>query len=80
MLTCQQLVELVTAYLERELSLWDRVRFQMHIAMCPHCRNYVHQMSTTVDALGHVPEIDLPDDVAKEMLERFKSWTGKDPS
>ena len=74
MLTCQQLVELVTDYLEGRLSTWDRARFQMHVAMCGHCRAYLDQMRVTVDALGHVPEVELPEDVQADLLARFASW------
>lgn len=75
MFTCQQLTDLVTTYLDGRLPLWDRLRFEVHVGMCPHCREYLAQMKTTVKALGHVPELQLPEPVERDLLERFRTWT-----
>ncbi len=79
MLTCRELTELVTDYVEGRLSLWDRVRFSLHVGMCPHCRAYVRQMQLTRDVLGRTPPLSLPEDVKAELLERFKDWM-RDPT
>jgi predicted anti-sigma-YlaC factor YlaD len=74
MLNCKQLTELVTDYLEHKMSLRDRLRFQMHLGMCRHCRAYLRQMKLTIETLGHLPAEPMPDDVRSELLQRFKSW------
>jgi anti-sigma factor RsiW len=74
MLSCKQLTELVTDYLEGKLSLADRLKFQMHLGMCKHCRAYLRQMKVTIETLGHLPAEPIPDGVRDELLERFKSW------
>jgi len=74
MLSCKQLTELVTDYLEGKMSLGDRLRFQMHLGMCKHCRAYLRQMKLTIETLGHLPAEQIPDDVRDEFLQRFKSW------
>ncbi|HEY3452759.1 MAG TPA: zf-HC2 domain-containing protein [Myxococcales bacterium] len=75
MLTCQQLTELVTDYLEGRLSFGQKVSFQMHLGMCRHCRAYVAQMSLTLRTLGKVDvEKQVPDDVRDELLRRFQGW------
>ncbi|MEO8601069.1 MAG: zf-HC2 domain-containing protein [bacterium] len=71
MLTCQQLTELVTEYLEGRMSLWRRLQVQMHLGMCRHCRAYLHQMKTTVRTLGRLPQEQMPADIKAELLERF---------
>ena len=73
MLTCQQLTELVTEYLEGRMSFWQRARFQMHLGMCRHCRAYVAQMRVTIHTLGHLPEETIPEDLKAELLSRFSS-------
>lgn len=73
MLTCQQLTELVTEYLEGRMSFWRRVQFQMHLGMCRHCRAYVHQMKTTVSTLGRLPQEEMPADIRAELMRRFSS-------
>jgi predicted anti-sigma-YlaC factor YlaD len=72
MLTCQQLTELVTEYLEGRMSLWRRAQFQMHLGMCRHCRAYLNQMKTTLRTLGSLPQEQVPPDVKAELLERFR--------
>ncbi|MEL6761863.1 MAG: zf-HC2 domain-containing protein [Myxococcota bacterium] len=74
MLTCQEITQLCTAYLERSLSPVDRLRFQFHIAMCKHCRTYFKQMQATVDALGTLPSEPLPPEIESELLHRFRGW------
>ncbi len=74
MITCQQLTELVTDYLEHRLSWPDHARFQFHLGICRSCRAYLAQMQTTVDALGRLPEQPTPEDVESEMLRRFRTW------
>jgi len=73
MLTCQQLTELVTEYLEGRMSLWRRAQFQMHLGMCKHCRAYIHQMKTTIRTLGSLPQEQMPADIKAELLKRFRS-------
>lgn len=74
MLTCKELTELVTDYLEGRLSLWDRMRFQMHVGMCAHCREYLRQVDLTRQAVGRMPEAPMPSEVEDEMLARFRTW------
>jgi predicted anti-sigma-YlaC factor YlaD len=74
MITCQQLTELVTDYLERRLPLLDRMRFQLHLGMCRHCRAYLHQMRKTVETLGHVPPDPIEPEVRDQLLDQFRNW------
>jgi anti-sigma factor ChrR (cupin superfamily) len=77
MLTCKEITELVTKYAEGNLSLMDRLRFQMHIGMCRNCRRYVRQVKATVAALGLVAPPDMSPDLEQELLRRFESWKQK---
>ena len=43
-LTCRDIVELVTDYLEQALLPRTRVQFEEHIAECEGCTNYVEQV------------------------------------
>lgn len=75
MLTCKQITELVTDYLERRMSLTDRLWFHVHLGMCRHCRVYLRQMKATVAALGKLPdEVDIPPSVRDELRKRFANW------
>jgi anti-sigma factor RsiW len=74
MLSCKEITQLVTEYVEGALSLRDRLRFQLHIGMCRYCRAYLRQMKLTAKTLGYLPEAELPPDVEDELLRRFESW------
>lgn len=75
MLTCRELVELITDYLEGRLAFSERLRFQLHLGMCGNCRQYLRQMKRTVSTLRLLPaEETLPPDVRDELLARFRSW------
>ena len=73
-MTCQELVELVTEYLEGALSELDRARFEEHIALCPMCQVHLEQLRVTVRELGTLRERDFDPDVLAEMQERFRTW------
>lgn len=72
-LACQEVVELVTAYIEDALDSGDRERFEEHLVFCDGCQNYVDQMRTTVRLTGRV-EDELPAELQAELLEAFRGW------
>ena len=73
-MTCQELVELVTDYLDGALSELDRARFEEHIALCPMCQVHLEQLRITVREMGTLRERDFDPDVLAELQERFRTW------
>jgi anti-sigma factor RsiW len=73
-LTCKELVELVTDYLEGKLPARDRRRFERHLGDCGGCTNYVEQMRTTIAATGRLSEDSISPDVRDELLAAFRDW------
>ena len=73
-LSCQELVELVTDYLEGALPEEERVRFEDHIGRCDGCNVYLAQMRQTVSALGYLPQGTLSPEAELELLEAFRGW------
>ena len=76
-LTCQELVELVTDYLEGALPEGERARFEAHLPRCQGCRNYLAQMRQTIRTVGRLTEESLPAVARQEMLELFRRWKKK---
>jgi predicted anti-sigma-YlaC factor YlaD len=76
-LTCRELTELITNYMEGKLSLRQRLRIQMHLGMCRHCRRYLRQMKSTVRLLGALPDGALPPQLEAELMRRFADWKEK---
>jgi predicted anti-sigma-YlaC factor YlaD len=73
-LTCQELVELVTDYLEGALSPADGRRFDEHLTGCPYCRIYLDQMRQTIRTIGHLPEEVISPETLQALLARFRGW------
>jgi predicted anti-sigma-YlaC factor YlaD len=73
-LSCAELVELVTDYLEDSLSDGDRVRFEEHLTICDGCSNYVDQMRTTIALTGRLRVDDLSPEVTEELVGAFRGW------
>jgi anti-sigma factor RsiW len=73
-LTCQELVELVTSYLDGALSRRDRIRFERHIAACENCREYLKQFEQTIAATGALREDDIDPVVRDTLLAQFGDW------
>lgn len=74
MTSCKDVVEIVTDYLEGRMGLVDRLRFQLHLGLCTHCRAYVRQMHTTIVALGYLPDGPMPPEVHPDLRKRFANW------
>jgi len=73
-LSCQELVELVTEYLDGTLSRRDRRRFESHIAGCGNCTRYLEQFRRTIAAMGTLRESDVDADMRDELLTQFANW------
>ena len=73
-LSCRELVELVTDYLEGALPGEERLRFEEHIDRCGACRIYLEQIRQTISVLGHLPADGLSPDAERELLEAFRGW------
>jgi anti-sigma factor RsiW len=73
-MTCVELVELVTDYLEGGLGRRDRVRFERHVATCDACSAYIAQIERTRSALGSLTENSIPPPAREALLEAFRDW------
>jgi anti-sigma factor RsiW len=76
-LSCQELVELVTAYLEGALAHDDRARFEEHIGRCDGCGAYVEQMRATIRVTGTLRTADLSADAERKLLDVFRDWNSR---
>ena len=73
-LTCKELVELVTGYLEGTLSRRGRRRFEAHLAACDRCTAYLAQMEMTIRMTGTLAEEDVSDEQKAVLLAAFRDW------
>jgi anti-sigma factor RsiW len=73
-LSCQELVELVTDYLEARLPPVARARFEGHLAECDGCGAYLEQLRQTIRLAGRAQEGDVPAPARTALLEAFRGW------
>jgi anti-sigma factor RsiW len=73
-LTCKELVELVTAYLEGTLSGRRRRRFEAHLAACDRCTAYLAQMEMTIRMTGMLTEAHVGEEQKTVLLAAFRDW------
>jgi anti-sigma factor RsiW len=70
-MSCQELVELATSYLDGALSTTDRRAFEQHLALCVGCDRYLDQLRRTVGLLGAVPGDALSERAMERLLHAF---------
>jgi anti-sigma factor RsiW len=73
-MACNELVEVVTEYLEGSLALKDRERFAAHLAECHYCAYYLEQFRETIAATGELTLDSIAPDRRAELLEAFAGW------
>ncbi len=73
-LVCQQMVELITDYLEGAMPRSLRRRFEAHLAGCEHCSEYLEQMRTTIRLSGRLRAEDLSPQMSKEFAAIYRRW------
>jgi predicted anti-sigma-YlaC factor YlaD len=71
---CQDLVELVSDYLEGAVSPDRRAEIDAHLASCEGCTAYLEQMRTTIRLSGMLGEDQIPPELKEPLLAAFRSW------
>ena len=75
-LSCQELVELITDYLEDALAPETRARVELHLGACEGCASYLDQMRDTIRIVGALREQDLEPGLRQELVGAFRGWRG----
>jgi anti-sigma factor RsiW len=73
-LTCKEVVEIVTDYLEGALSPDDRARFDKHLTGCDGCTSYLEQMRETIRLTGMLTEEQVPVAQRERLRQAFRNW------
>ena len=73
-MTCKELVELVTAYLDGALRGGRRRRFEAHLAACDGCTAHFAQMRETIRLTGRLTEDQLTEQQRSVLVATFRDW------
>jgi anti-sigma factor RsiW len=72
--TCQEVVELVSDYLDGKLEPDEASLFEQHVNFCDGCEWYLDQMRATVATVGRITEEDVPPETRDRLLAAFRDW------
>ncbi len=78
-LTCRELVELVTEYLEAAMAARDLAIFEAHLSACPGCMAYLEQMRQTIKLVGKLTEESIAPQTRDELISVFRNWKNVGP-
>ena len=73
-ISCQEVVELVTDYLDGAMSPDHVARFDHHLSLCEGCVFYVDQIRMTIAAVGRIDEADVPPGVRDDLVATFRDF------
>ena len=78
-LTCKELTEVLTDYLEGVMPLEDRARFEAHLAICEGCVTYVDQMRQAIATTNALRVEDVEETAPDDLLAAFRAWKRGEP-
>ena len=71
---CQEVVEMVTDYLENSLDRGDKQRFERHLQGCDHCNEYLAQVRETITLVGRLTPEDLSPPMRDAFTDVYRRW------
>jgi anti-sigma factor RsiW len=75
-MTCHEVIELLSSYIDGALSADDTRRVDEHLALCDGCATYLEQMRETIRLTGMVTDQQVPEDDKAALLAAFRDWRG----
>jgi predicted anti-sigma-YlaC factor YlaD len=79
-LTCKELTEVLTDYLEGTMALEDRVALEAHLVLCEGCATYVEQMRQAIRTVYALRVDDVEATAPDSLLEAFRAWKRGEPA
>jgi anti-sigma factor RsiW len=73
-MSCREVVEVITGYVEGTLPEPQRRRLEAHLDGCAFCETYLEQMREVIARLGTVHEETLSPEAREGLLEAFRGW------
>lgn len=73
-MTCRQVVQLLTEYLDGALSSADRARVEEHLAGCDACTAFLAQLRVTGRVVAGLAQVEVPAPLRADLLRAFRDW------
>lgn len=74
LLSCVEVVELVTSYLDGALDTTTAEHVREHLALCDGCTEYVEQVRVTAGAVAAAVVEQLDEGVRARLLSAFRDF------
>jgi anti-sigma factor RsiW len=73
-LACQEVVEVVSNYVDGLMEPEEMRRFEAHLLDCPYCTRYVDQLREIGGALHGLAGESIAPERREALLEAFRGW------
>lgn len=70
MFNCDEVIQLLTDYVDGELEPESQQQLESHFGACPTCENFLKSFRATIEMAGSVRCEDIPEEVS-ERLHQF---------
>ncbi len=71
-MSCRQMAEQVSEYIDGELDSSIRKLIDQHGGQCPPCKAFIRTLARTVEAIRAQPRDPLPDSLARALAEALR--------
>jgi anti-sigma factor ChrR (cupin superfamily) len=71
MLTCRDVVQMASDYLDGQLSWRQRLGIRFHLLICDHCRRFMRQLTLVHSVLASGPEPPPAEAEVSALAERL---------
>ncbi|GEM_PF-2330567 len=76
-MTCDQIQEQLSQYLDNQLDDLQRREIEAHLAICPHCLPEAKFLSDTMKAVAGLPEVEPPAGFSQRVMTRVRAEAEK---
>jgi anti-sigma factor RsiW len=73
-MTCREVVQLLTDYLEGALTANDRARVEEHLAGCDACTAFLAQLRTACRVVARLAAVEVPAPLRADLLRAFRDY------
>ena len=73
-ITCREIVEIVSDYVEGALSPEEREAVELHLNLCDGCADYLAQLRLAIDLTGQLPAEPVSPELEEELCRAFRSF------
>ncbi|WP_223670598.1 zf-HC2 domain-containing protein [Kangiella shandongensis] len=77
MLSCKQIVEHGSDYIEKDMGFWRKVEMKLHLMICVHCRRYVRQLKRTINMLSRGRYYAPSEEQVEQLKQQYQEVNGK---